>query len=363
MQFAPALAVSDAGTLAAWIEHPDCSSGNRAVAVLLGRDELMLISTGEAARHTPAAAPLGDAFAAVWLERSDATHLRLRAGARDLGALSESAHDEVAPTIASAGAHALVVWAEACGPIVNAAVVTAEGELVRRIALPEPLYPHPNVSPAAAWNGNEYLVVWERGDIEGEELIAARISSAGDLLDPEPRAVSARSLFPYLNPSIVWTGAEYLLVWAQDGAVQSQRLSRELHPIGAVETIAQGSKPIAATAADVTLIVWYDPNGALRARLVTPVGGIIAEPMLVSAADTRTRPSIAIRERGFIVTSGSPRILHVNAFGSVSVADMLPFEAKAAATDEVVVYEMVNQQIWIRVLQSDPAPRRRAVRR
>lgn len=76
--------------------------------------------------------------------------------------------------------------------------------------------------PSVTWNGNEWLVVWnrgfrvadpDRGWSEREEIRGRRIARNGTLLDGparDPGILIARDAFA---PAVAWTGSGYLLGW------------------------------------------------------------------------------------------------------------------------------------------------------
>jgi len=72
-----------------------------------------------------------------------------------------------------------------------------------------------NLSPALAFDGNNYLVVWEQHSLTYPSvsyLGAARVSEAGALLDAPAIPVSTNAQGQY-SPSIVFDGDNYLVTW------------------------------------------------------------------------------------------------------------------------------------------------------
>jgi hypothetical protein len=87
---------------------------------------------------------------------------------------------------------------------------------------------------AVATNGDGYLMVWSEGFrechftcvIEPFQLLAARFSADGTLLDPSPIVIEDRVGYPDL-PSVAWVGDRYLVVWSGWGNVHGATVSPE----------------------------------------------------------------------------------------------------------------------------------------
>lgn len=81
----------------------------------------------------------------------------------------------------------------------------------------------PQYFPRAAWNpgAKAWLVVWEdglptgdgaRGNGQGQNILAVRVSAEGKVLDAEPIAV-CRAKGPQLRPKVASDGKDFLVVW------------------------------------------------------------------------------------------------------------------------------------------------------
>jgi hypothetical protein len=73
--------------------------------------------------------------------------------------------------------------------------------------------------PSVAWDGANYLVVWEaiQPGIPTTSIYGVRVTPSGDLLDDYPLLVSNDTLTDNHNPSIAWDGTNYLVVWEDAG--------------------------------------------------------------------------------------------------------------------------------------------------
>jgi hypothetical protein len=87
---------------------------------------------------------------------------------------------------------------------------------------------------AVATNGDGYLVVWSEGYrtcyfecyFDPFQLLAARFSADGTLVDPTPIVIEDRAGYPDL-PSVAWAGDRYLVAWSGWGSVHGATVSRD----------------------------------------------------------------------------------------------------------------------------------------
>ena len=71
--------------------------------------------------------------------------------------------------------------------------------------------------PALAWSGTEYLVVWQDGRnaaTRGSDIYGRRLTAEGEGLEPDRRLSGAAATSYERNPTVAWNGTEYLVVWA-----------------------------------------------------------------------------------------------------------------------------------------------------
>src|SRR5262249_23321637 len=69
--------------------------------------------------------------------------------------------------------------------------------------------------PAVVWNGTNHIVVWQddrNAAATGLDIYAARVDSAGAVLDPTGFVVSAQGA-DEMAPAIAWAGMSHLVVW------------------------------------------------------------------------------------------------------------------------------------------------------
>lgn len=195
------------------------------------------ISTASFEQETPAVAWDGNGYLVVWRDYrarttgdgyADVYGARVsEAGAVldvDGFAIATGAGDQSSPALAWDGSNYLVVWHDRRKAIIAGAQVSAAGTVLDRDGFTiAAVYPHMNWNPAAlAWDGSNYLVVWSdlRGPRPpmsvisnvGYDLFGARVSAAGTVLDPVAFAISAAPDAQWL-PRVAWDGSNHLVVW------------------------------------------------------------------------------------------------------------------------------------------------------
>src|SRR5262249_44017090 len=129
-------------------------------------------------------------------------------------------------------------------------------------------------SPAVAFDGENFLVVWEE-DRSGEtDIYGARVTASGSLLDGEGFAVTTAHSSQF-TPAAAWDGSVFLVVWEDDRCgspdcadLYGARVSRSgtvLDPDGipiSTATSAQFAPALAAREGGGFLVVWLDLRGS-----------------------------------------------------------------------------------------------------
>jgi hypothetical protein len=186
------------------------------------------------ALNAPAARPIvasdGRGFLAAWVERSSAGEYSVFArpftraiGPTDVAAirLGSGAFSTTAAIAFGGGAY-FVVWNDAND--VLGAMVTPQG-----VATPTFVIASHASNPAVAWNGSEFFVVWAGTRPIPPGVLTSRIFgipvTAAGVLHGMARQVSPEPLSTpdtpgdyqlFINPQIVWTGQQYVVVWRGD---------------------------------------------------------------------------------------------------------------------------------------------------
>lgn len=161
---------------------------------------------------------------------------RVSAAGSLLGALSEVAPSgSNSPMLAFDGARYLLVYRsgntyDSLSPISAVFVSPATGQTVGSVfqVAAGPVY---QGRPDVAFDGTNYLVVWEQ--IRTEQLpgvFAARVTPAGTVLDPAGVLVHPSSLDGYArSPAVAFDGSNYLVVWEDNRQMPNDGLHNNVY--------------------------------------------------------------------------------------------------------------------------------------
>jgi len=231
-------------------------------------------------------------------------------------------HGEWGPAVASDGANFLVVWSDLrSGEDIYGCRVTPEGIPLDPQAIPISTAANEQEYPAVAFDGTNFLVVWEdyRDSSDGPDIYGCRVTPGGDVLDRQGIPISTE-VFGQRSAAVSFGGASFLVVWADwrnDGDIYGCRVTPEgtaLDPQGIPISTAAWSQGSPALAFDGTnfLVVWvdwrtldYDIYGAR----VTPQGTVL-EPQGIPislAAGSQYPPAVAFDGANFLAAWGDYR--------------------------------------------------------
>ncbi len=216
------------------------------------------------------------------------------------------------PKVASNGAGYLVVWQndETAAALVSGTLVASDGSVADPAGFDVAAS---GFRPAVASNGTDYLVAWdEYGGNTDEDIRAARVSDAGAVLDPGGVVVSME---PWLDwqPAVASDGADYLVVWEEDALDLSDVEGARVTAAGEVMdpggfAIASGDEYQfgAAVASDGVgyYVVWEHAGAGATAIRGSAVGasGTVATPdgkVLCTSTDPQRQPSVGSDGTGY----------------------------------------------------------------
>ena len=154
---------------------------------------------------------------------------------------------------------------------------------------------------SVAYNGTEYAVVWSQVVNGGCDIVAARLSSAGEALDETPVNITSTYAGDQLQPSIAWNGSKYLVVWsgnetysATDYDIRGWFLDSSLskltaQPLQICQVSLDQTRPCVASNGTNFLVAWEDQRSAVSPYYYSDIYGA-----LVSSSGTVTAASISL---------------------------------------------------------------------
>ncbi len=296
------------------------------------------ISTNSASQKNPSVCAFTNGFLAVWADsrNNGATGTDIY-GARvdtngnvlDLTGLPicTNANNQANPAVAANSSGALVVWTDPNNfadtgndilgtRISNLGVVEDTNNLViSRSGSQES-------SPAVAFNGTNYLVVWqdERNFITNStDILGARVSATGSVLDPHGLNICTQPTAQQ-HPSVGASGGEFLVAWEDarnDGTdgidIYGTRVNgggAVLDPAGLLLSAAANDQltPVVAGNSSTFLVAWEDnqnnPTAPDIYGTLVSQSGLISNPggfPIAATGGNEVHPAIAANSNQFLV--------------------------------------------------------------
>jgi len=147
------------------------------------------------------------------------------------------------PEVAYGAGVFLAVWEESGGlmsPKIYAARISSAGTVLdpAGFVISSEKY-NDELGPAVAFDGSNFMVTWSFGMGSGGRIAAARVSPAGKVLDATPITVSKISSNyseAQGEPAIAFDGTNYLIAWQDDRNVWWDIYANRVSPAGSVLT-------------------------------------------------------------------------------------------------------------------------------
>ncbi|HYI00410.1 Ig-like domain-containing protein, partial [Hyalangium sp.] len=259
---------------------------------------------------------------------SDIHGARVSAEGEPLGpagfVISNAANAQLHPDVASNGNNYLVAWEDLRGgghQDLYAARVGANGTVADPTGIPLSTATLAQTEAAVASNGVDYFVAWrdERQQATRGDIYGTRVTGTGTVVDVTGIPISTAALTQQ-KPAITWDGQNYTLAW-EDGrggtaasdifAARVSSAGAVLDPQGvAVCTDAQAQTvPTVAARGSSTLVAWLDARGSVPevyGALLSTQGGV--QPLngegLTLSANSMPRDAPALTragDRGFLL--------------------------------------------------------------
>ncbi|HYV48706.1 MAG TPA: hypothetical protein VFA20_27800 [Myxococcaceae bacterium] len=233
-------------------------------------------------------------------------------------AISPPGAQATTPAVAGGNGMFLVAWedvrAGSLGYDIRGARVSSSGQVLDPQSLPIAVAAGDQGFPGAGWNGAEFLAVWDDSRSGDFELYGARISVDGGLADPAGQLLYGAPGIQQ-EARLAFDGSEYLMVWEDYGTAPVSAWAMRLTDAGVPldpAGLRLGSGPqnqygvqVVAVAGSF-LTTWFDYQATpdtrqVLATRVSPSGVVDAVPAVAAAAGTNVsgQPVLA-------VASGAP---------------------------------------------------------
>ncbi len=244
--------------------------------------------------------------------------------------------DQVEPSIAANGSVYLVVWTDSRNRDTDydiyGARVTPDGQVLDPNGIRICTAPFRQDLPTVASDGRDFFVVWQddRGNvgIMDPELYGARVTADGMVRDPDGILISS-ALQAKSSPRIAFNGTNYLVVWNdyrfysdshRVPDIYGTRVQRDgvvLDPGGlaiAATDTAERSPTVAALNGDF-FVVWGTSQAGVMGTRVT-AGGEVVHPggFRISPHHIPTRAPLAANQTGYLVIWADERNQHTTQY-------------------------------------------------
>jgi hypothetical protein len=233
--------------------------------------------------------------------------------------LSNSSYWQSSFAIAFDETNYLVVWADyrsGSNFDIYGARMNQAGVILDTNGIPISTVPGDKYSISIAFDGTNYLVVWQdKRNSNNFDIYGARINQAGVVLDPNGIAISATT-YQEISPSVAFAGTNYLVVWMDgrsgDYDIYGARVNQSgtvLDPNGIAMSTELDAQCCPSIAFDGTnyFVVWHDyRNGGYTdiygARVNQNCAILDTNGILISlAVNDQYSPSVAFDGTNYLV--------------------------------------------------------------
>jgi hypothetical protein len=221
--------------------------------------------------------------------------------------ISTAVYQEESPALAFDGTDFLVVWEDyrsGVGWDIYGARVTPDGVVLDSSGIPISQAAVLQWHPALAFDGTNFLVVWEDDRSDSYDIYGARVTQRGVVLDPSGLPISTAAN-DQGSPAVAFDGTNLLVVWEDHRndyypdiyGVRVTQAGVVLDPTGIAISTAVFEQCIPAVAFDGTnyLVVWEDYSGYfdIYGARVSQAGVVLDSGPVVRQEDEQSCPALA----------------------------------------------------------------------
>ncbi|MEO0071632.1 MAG: hypothetical protein ABIK39_06070, partial [candidate division WOR-3 bacterium] len=267
-------------------------------------------------------------------------------------AISNATNSQEFPAVAFDGTNYLVVWQdERKGSEfdIYGARVTPDGVVIDSNGIPISTATNNQLSPAVAFDGANFLVVWsDRRNGNIGDIYGTRVTPEGIVVDQQGFAIST-AVNEQVYPAVAFDGTNYLIVWQDERSglfdLYGARVTPGrvvLDPAGIAISTAYTEQVYPAVAFDGTnyLVVWQDKrNGFLPdiyAARVTPTGSVLDQEGIAvcNAINSQEYPMVVFDGVNFLIVWQDERSGPADLYGARVNSDGTVFDEGAAVTQK-----------------------------
>jgi hypothetical protein len=304
------------------------------------------------------AATLGGTTLVVWEELDSVIGARVTAqgAVLDPTGIAVGPEGGLRPDVAAGTGQYLAVWSRSDG--VQAARVASDGTDLDSPPIQVRAAPVDVPEVGVAFDGTNYLVAWaEFHAATTEDVYAARISSAGTVLDTTPIAIST-GVGSARHPDVAWDGTNFTVVWDETGTLIDVKAAR-VSPAG----VLQGVFAVSAAANDQTdpavawggteyLVTWSDLRSGVAdvyAARVTAAGTVLDPNGIAVSAGTGAQdfPAVDFDGTNFLATWNDTRdLLDHDVYASRVAQDGTVLDPSGIAVDTRALRDPAPAVTW-----------------
>jgi phosphoribosylformylglycinamidine (FGAM) synthase PurS component len=320
-QLNPAVAFDGTNYLAVWedaraISYYNICGARISQSGIVIDTNIISISTATNDQMSPKVAFDGTNYLVVWADKRnnawDIYGTRISQSGSVLEpngiALSTATNYQEAPAIAFDGTNYLVVWEDKRGGTyydIYGTRVNQSGTVLNPGGIAISSATNNQTSPAIAFDGTNYLVVWEDYRNGNFDIYCTRVNQSGSVLNPNGIAVSTNTA-DQLSPAVVFGGSNYLVVWVDDRNGSWDIYGARITPAGTVldtngipictNVFTQTSPAIAFDGTNY-VIIWEDNrNGSwdIYGAAVDLNGTVVSNFSVCSHTNNEIDPALTI---------------------------------------------------------------------
>jgi hypothetical protein len=269
-------------------------------------------------------------------------------------AIGNAAAAQDKPQIAAGGGGYLVVWEDwrtnFAGVIIGqgisggdpsgqtvvdiyAARLDENGQLIDTVPIAVSQASYEQTRPRVSWNGQNWLIAWNTRRVANftttVDVVGARVSPDGRLLDTTPIAIDTNPTIDELYPTLASDGNDWVVVWMDQGQyfeLDATRISPEGVirdpggvPIYRPQFPEAPYNPSIAFAGDEYLVTFQgygssnDIAGLRISPTLQPIGGRIT---ISNAPDNQYFPEVASNGTDFFVAWHDERLSQIGVYGA-----------------------------------------------